>query len=181
MFSVVFVMMVMMLTLDSLHCGLIDSSRFESVFEPLLLEVLADDDKETLSFFVCLPLDVGLAGEEHADAVENKLILTALDGQKAFHPVDVLAFLLQNCAEELVCSLHCNIGRHLVRKGTNSRIVFVHLSFVVQNLHIDLKNAIDAERLQVQEFRKRQLFIVELDFLDNCLSIVLVNLLSGRI
>ena len=90
----VVVLVLVVLVLDFLHLDEVDGSRFELVLEPLLLEVLSDDDEQALALLVLFPLDVWLAGEKHADAVEDKLLRAVLDGKEALHAVDVLSFLL---------------------------------------------------------------------------------------
>ena len=98
-----FEVLLQILVLYSLDLSLkIDGGRLEAVLQPLLLEVLADDDEEALALLARLPLHVRRAVEEHADAVEDKLVLLALDGEEALHAVDVLALLHEDGAQELV-------------------------------------------------------------------------------
>ena len=168
------------LVLDFNQITLLDSSILQLVLEPTLLQVLADDDKEALSFLIGLPLRVRDTAEEHANRVEHELIVAVFDRQKAFHSINVLAFLAQNLVDESVCTFHRDVTVHLVREGSDSGVVFVLLLLIIEHGVVDLHGSVDAEHVEVEQLLKRQLLIVELDLLNNSLSVVLANL-SGSL
>ena len=134
--------------LDLVDRGSTDSGGFELIFEPLLLEVLANDDEQAFSLFVSSPLLVGNAGEEHADAVEDELVFAALDSQESFHPIDICTFFFKDFHEKLVCSFLSNFRVHLIRESSDSRVMLV-LIFIFQNFLIDLQGAFYAEGIQI--------------------------------
>ena len=59
--------------------------------------------------------------------------------------------------------------------------MLVLLLFIVHNLIVDLESAVNAEHVQIQNFRKVKFIIVELSFFDSCLGVVLTNLFGCRI
>ena len=172
----VVVLVLVILMLDFLHLDEIDSSRFKLVLEPLLFEVLADNDEKTLALLVLFPLDVWLAGEQHSNTVEDELIWAVLNGDEALHAVNVLTFFLQDSAEELVHRVHRHLGLHAVREGSDAGVVLVgrHV-LVLKDFVVDFKRAFDAEHIEVEDLREWIRLVGELDLLDRRCPIVLAN------
>ena len=134
-----------------------DTTGLKALLEEGNVKVLPDEDKAAFTLFTGLPGALEISGEHHADALEDKLLILALDGDDALVPIEVGTVLHDETLNPALYHGDIDLALELGRRG-HDRLIMLMLGIrIVEKLGLKLQDTLEIEGANVEEFLGRDL------------------------